>query len=304
MLKTIVEKYMPQGLAQSLGSRCENAEEIRLRMDKKVTFYLNGKEHEIEYITSHKELEQIVFALAEHSVHSFQEDIAQGFFTVGGGVRVGVAGKVVRDGDRIRAIRAFTSLNLRMPREAKGISRKLYPYLSSKGEILSTLIISPPQLGKTTLLRDIVRSVSDGELFTAKKCTVVDERCEIAGGMSFDLGKRTDVLSGCPKSAGLSMALRSLSPEVLATDEIGCLGELEAINEAVNSGVTLVCTAHGASREEICERLFFKKLLEQNVIKRVVVLSAKLGRSTAEMVTDGNGTLILKHPISLKESAS
>lgn len=301
MLAKGIEKYLPARLREELEKNPAygQAEELRIRAGSRVMFYAQGREHILDYRIEREQVGELAISLAEHSLHTFLDEIRQGYFTVGQGVRVGVAGKVVSEREQVSLIRNYTSLAIRFPREWKGIHSGLFPYLMQDGRVVSTLLLSAPQHGKTTLLRDLVRAVSSGELYEPKKCTVVDERGELSGGGYFDLGERTDVLSGCPKSQGLMMALRALSPEVLATDEIGSEGDLSAIKEVANAGVILLATAHGSSLEELKERLFFKSLLETGIMRRVVLLSESLGRGTVEAVYDGRGRALLAKPFLL-----
>lgn len=295
-------RYFPSSLRKELEAETSfsMAEELRLRAGKRAMFYAEGEEHILRMRPDKQEIADILLALSQHSLHSFSDELRQGFFTMEGGIRIGVAGKAVSERGSIRLIRNFSSMNIRFPREKVGVQKKLAPHIRHEGNILNTLIISAPQHGKTTLLRDIVRAVSDGEDgYWAKKCTVVDERSEIAGNGAFSLGERTDVLTSCPKSEGLVMALRSLSPEVLATDEIGNSQDLLAIQEAVNSGAVVLATAHGTCLEELERRLFFRELLATGIMERIVFLSARLGRGTVERIYDGEKNVLWDEPFLL-----
>ena len=275
-------KYLPDELTSELGDRLADAEELRLRIGGVTSIYRRGREELLKYAPSADELERIMRCLAQHSVFAYMEELKQGFFSIEGGVRVGVGGRAVCEGGGITHICDFTSLNLRFPRQVKGIGRAVLPFITRQGGILSTLIVSPPQMGKTTLLRDIVRQISDDAL----KCAVIDERCELFAAGGFDVGRRTDVLRACPKAAGMYMALRSLSPQVIATDEVGGEGELAAITDAANAGVKVLATAHGGSIEELIKRPFFKELLRTGTIERFIMLSDSLGRGTVEAIYD------------------
>ena len=298
MITSYLLKYLPKNLSHILScyDSFENSEELRLRSGKKAIFFAEGREFVTEYITKKIEIEQAVAALAEHSLYSVREDIAKGFFTVRGGVRIGVGGKAVTAGGRIVQIRDFTSLNIRFPREYRGSGTGVLPYILKSGAPANTIILSPPQFGKTTLLRDVVRILSSGENCMPRKCAVVDERGEISGGGSFDVGDRTDVLLDCPKAEGMAMALRALSPEVIATDEIGGDGDLAAIREMANCGIKLLATAHARDMTELSSRLFFRELMETGVIERVIVLSGALGRGTVQAVLDGKWKNMLQKP--------
>ncbi|MBM6861399.1 stage III sporulation protein AA, partial [Clostridium saudiense] len=172
-----------------------------------------------------------------------------------------------------------------------GSSKKIMPIITGGDRIYNTLIISPPKCGKTTILRDIAKNISNGMYavgLKGKKVVVIDERSEIAacynGVPQMDVGIRTDVLDNCLKKTGMIMAIRSLSPDVLICDEIGTLGEVEALNMAFNSGVNIVVTVHGFDIEDIYSRKVFKELIDESIIERVVVLSSRKGAGTIERI--------------------
>lgn len=172
-----------------------------------------------------------------------EEELRKGFITIPGGHRIGLAGRTVLSGGGVEHLRDITGFNVRIAREVPGIADGVLPYLLDKGRqrMMHTLILSPPQHGKTTLLRDLARQISLGELGKREgirpglKVGIVDERSEIAGSRrgvpAFDVGPRTDVLDGCPKAEGMMMMIRSLSPDVLIADEIGRPEDAEAVTE-------------------------------------------------------------------------
>jgi len=294
-------RYFPEKLTDPL-KEFEQAEELRIRAEKPVIL-LDPDEHILPVTFSMQEISALVAALSSHSLYAYLEELKQGFFSIEGGVRVGVAGKVIFEGEYIKMIRDFSSINIRFPMEMTGIGRPVLKYIAGKDKINNTLIVSAPQHGKTTLLRDLVRVISDGEGCEPKKCVVVDERSEISGSLTFDLGGRTDVLLACPKFMGMSMALRSMSPEVIFTDEIGNGKDLDSLNEVINSGVAVIATAHGTSMEELCERLFFRQLLENGMMDRILLLGMSKGRGTLEQVFDKKGKALLAEPILLRRDA-
>ena len=188
------------------------------------------------------------------------------------------------DNGKVKTIRNISSLNIRICREILGCSKKVMKYIVEDKKVLNTLIISPPKCGKTTILRDIARNLSDG----GKKISIIDERSEIAasylGVPQMKVGIRTDVLDNCLKSEGLIMAIRSLSPEIIICDEIGTLKDIEALIMAFNSGVNIIVTLHGESIDDLTNRSVFKELLENNVVERVILLSNREGVGTVENV--------------------
>ena len=185
-----------------------------------------------------------------------------------------------------------------------GISKQLLPYVSKNGVLKSTLIVSAPKLGKTTLARDVARSAGSGLGLCRSKVTMIDERLELAaaeyGEPLFDVGTETDVISGVNKAAGVFMALRALSPDVIVTDEIGRSEDLEALREVANAGVVMITTAHAPDMNSLLERLFFRKVMEEKMFETYVVLSASLGRITVQQICDARGQGLLSAPFKLE----
>ena len=215
---------------------------------------------------------------AGHSLYAYEREIGQGYLTIRGGHRVGIAGKAVVDGGRVTHIRDVSSLNVRVAREVKGCAAAVLPFLLEQQEFLDTLIVSPPGAGKTTLLRDLIRNLSDGGTWgNGKNVSVVDERSEIAacfeGVPQCDLGMRTDVMDGCPKGDGMIMMLRSMAPQVIAVDEAGREEELMAMKYAMNCGCRILATAHGADIHDLLKRPVLKEMVKEQIFSRYIVLS-------------------------------
>lgn len=239
--------------------------------------------------------------LTNHSLYTFEEELRRGYITVSGGHRVGLAGRTILDQGHVKQIRDVSSFNIRIAREIQGVGQDILPYLVDQnlGTIQHTLIISPPQQGKTTLLRDLARLISRGEWgaryssLLGKKVGIVDERSELAacvkGVPRFDLGPRTDVLDGCPKAEGMMMMIRSLSPEVLIVDEIGRGEDADAIHEAVHTGIRVLATAHGASYEDVRRRPVLRQLMEEGVFMKYVILQRRKGAAASFRVLDQQG---------------
>lgn len=283
-------KILPLKLT-SLIKEVEKLQEIRIKLEKPVIINTFNGEEILDYIVTSEDMKQILMKISNYSLYAYEEEIKQGYLTIKGGHRIGLAGECVFIDGKIRTIKNIASLNIRVCREVKGCSNELMRFITSKEQIFNTLIISPPKCGKTTILRDITRNISNGmPLLDLKprKVSVIDERSEIAacfkGIPQMDLGLRCDVLDNCLKREGMLMAIRSLSPEVIICDEIGTKGDIEALLMAFNSGVNIIVTLHGYSIEDIYKRKVFKDLLENSILDRVVVLSNRRGVGTIEKI--------------------
>lgn len=283
-------------------------EEIRLRVNRPVmlqnsrgSFFLSGDGELTDkpikpVFVSQEEIIKTLELISENSIYAFQDEIRNGFITIKGGHRVGITGRVVLEGSKIKNIKDISGLNIRISREVKGCSTNLLKYIVQReNEVYNTLIVSPPKCGKTTILRDLARNISDGvEEIPLKglKVGVIDERSEIAacykGSPQKSVGARTDVLDACPKQLGMSMMLRSMSPDVIITDEIGCDGDKEAIMQVLNAGVKIIATAHGFNISELKARKEVISMMEEKVFGRLIVLSCNDGPGTVEEVLDGN----------------
>ncbi|OAS22957.1 stage III sporulation protein AA [Paenibacillus oryzisoli] len=255
----------------------------------------------LAYKPSRQDCMTLLETLTNHSLYTFEEELRRGYITVSGGHRVGLAGRTILDQGQVKQIRDVSSFNIRIAREIQGVGQGILPYLidQNMGNIHHTLIISPPQQGKTTLIRDLARLISRGEwgarnsTLIGKKVGIVDERSELAacvkGVPKFDLGPRTDVLDGCPKAEGMMMMIRSLSPEVLIVDEIGRSEDADAIHEAIHTGIRVLATAHGASYEDVRRRPVLRELIGTGVFTKYVILQRRKGASASFRILDHEG---------------
>lgn len=282
-------------------------EEIRLRaikplalgLDSGDVFITEGGEAVTDpgraYRVSEEDVERCIGLISGSSIYALEEEIKNGYITIPGGHRVGIAGKAVLDSGKVKTLKYFSGINIRISREIKGAARSLLPRIidREKGSILHTLIFSPPRCGKTTVLRDAVRLISEGIPalgLPGQTVGLVDERSEIAGcyhGIpQRDIGLRTDVLDGCPKAEGMIMLLRSMGPTVIATDEIGRAEDVRALEEVLNAGVKVIFTVHGSSLEELAARPALNYLFRLGVVERYVQLGRNKRAGVIKAVFD------------------
>lgn len=293
----IMEIYnvLSQEIKQAIGDIKSYTElqEIRIRADKPLIIQNGSKEIVMEYKPTMNDLKTVLQRMSNYSIYAFDEEIKQGFITIKGGHRIGICGSCIIENNKIKTIKSIASLNIRISREIIGCSNIVIPYIIQDNNVINTIIISPPKCGKTTLIRDIARNISDGMknlYFTGKKVCIIDERSEIAacfnGIPQLSVGSRTDVLDCCPKSEGIIMSIRSMSPDVIICDEIGSYNDVESIIMALNSGVNLITTIHGFGIEDLFKRDVFKDILDNGVFQRAVVLSSRKGAGTVEYIYD------------------
>ncbi|MBN6186026.1 stage III sporulation protein AA [Aneurinibacillus sp. BA2021] len=274
----------------------EKMEEIRLRAARPIECIGEGSswfvsEREDPLLFTKEEGSQLLSRLSHHSLYMMEEEMRRGYITIEGGHRVGISGKVVLEEGRVKLIRDVTSFNIRIARERKGSADPVLPLLVQGDQLKSTLLISPPQGGKTTLLRDLARLISEGSrIVSARKVSIVDERSEIAGCVGGipqkDVGPRTDVLDACPKAEGMMMMIRSMSPEVLITDEIGRAEDGYALEEAIHAGITVITSVHGSGLKDIMRRPALSRILQSGVFERYLILSRRPRVGTVSAVYD------------------
>ncbi len=261
----------------------KDCNEIRLRKNKPVVLMLKNRcaflrndgavsdEKINSYICSCDELNDTFLRMCDFSVHSHTDDITEGYITVEGGHRVGVAGTAARDkNDNIVSVRDVSSLNIRIARNILNCSNEIYKRLFYN-KTQSIIIAGPPASGKTTILRDLIRKLSDN----GTKICAIDERNEIAlksGKNDADIGINTDVYSGYPKTAAIDIALRTMSPQIIAIDEVCEDGEIYAVKKAANCGVNIIVTVHASSYRELITRQQIKSLINTYSFDKIVLL--------------------------------
>ena len=261
--------------------------EIRLRADRPLSlirfdgiYYLSlsGRVTSIPanelFIVSINDIKESFQRICEYSVYSYSKDIQQGFITVGGGSRAGIYGTAVYEQDKMSNIRNISGINLRIARQIKGCADELIR-LTQSDSLRSILLCGAPSTGKTTMLRDYSRQISDSRL---KKVAVVDERGEIAavskGIAGNDVGINTDILDGYIKSDGIMQAVRTLSPDIIVCDEIGSSEDVRAVTAGVNSGVKFAAAVHAGNDSELMYKKNIIKLIRSGAFDKIVFLKS------------------------------
>lgn len=308
----MLSKRIAEAIKKIRPSSLEPLEEVRLRAGKPLILQNYFKEWFVKndgtlsdkpmdcFIVKQEDILTSLELMSENSIYAYLEEIKNGYITMKGGHRVGLSGRVISEGSTVRNIKDIAGLNIRISNQIFGCSGRVIGFIIKNGnDVYNTLIISPPQCGKTTILRDIARVLSDGIpecCFSGIKVGIVDERSEIAaclhGIPQNNVGIRTDVLDGCPKSIGMPMLVRSMSPKVIITDEIGNDGDREAIHGVLNAGVRIIASAHGYNISELKSRREVLKMMDEKVFERYIVLGNAKGPGTLVEVIDG---LNMKH---------
>jgi len=304
-----------QVLEQIPAAARESLEEIRIRENRPLEISYGSRysfvredgsltEHyQGAYVPSKEQCRALLERVTNHSIYAVEEELRRGYVTVAGGHRIGLAGRTVLDKGHVAHLRDIAGFNVRIARALIGCCSQVLPgLLDFKSKTIQhTLIVSPPQQGKTTLIRDLARSISSGEwhhplaqTWGSRKVGIVDERSEIAasasGAPTFDLGPRCDVLDACPKAEGIMMMVRSLSPEVIVVDEIGRPEDAEAINEAIHAGVRVLATAHAAELSDVFARPVLAKLAMDGVFGSYVFLS-RIGKKLEHRIVTAEEAL-------------
>ena len=286
--------FLSGALAQLSPVMAGQVHEIRLRSERPVVFStpsgqvlaqnLIPKAADLLKLISHKCLQECFYSLCNKSVHSYEQQLAHGFFTLPGGHRVGVAGVFNYAGQQLRGFQAITSLNIRIARAVfLPIEDKLLQYLRTNFH--GMIIVGPPGSGKTTLLRSMIQALSN----SGKKVTVIDERFELwpcdVNGFCREIPLNCDVLSGCDKANGIIAALRSLGPQVIACDELGGLDELKSLEQGRQAGVEFLCSVHADNLDDLMSRLNRSKLeLSQDFLCCVFLSSSGQAGKIREII--------------------
>ena len=275
-------KIIVQAIEQNSKYKVEqNLREIRIRIQRPIILKLQNYDILIEYKVTEKDVMQTLERLCENSVYAYKNQIKEGFITIKGGHRVGIIGTGIVENGEIINFKNISSLNFRIAREIKGCANKIIKEIVDRENetIYNTILVSPPGKGKTTMLRDIIRQLSNGieEIgFPGKTCGIVDERGEIAacykGIPQNDIGIRSDVIENVSKEKGIKILLRSMAPEIIACDEIGSKEDAQAIKLAIISGVKGIFTMHGRNIQDIKNNVEINKLVENHSIEKIFFL--------------------------------
>ena len=295
-IRTVVE-------AQRLDFK--KLQEVRMRIGKPLGIVYDNEERLLPsgqaqaHLVTKDEIRETMEYVSHYSLYAYEQEMRQGFITIEGGHRVGVMGKAILEGDKVKNLQYISSVNIRMAHEVLGCADKVLPFLTKNRQICHTLVISPPRCGKTTLIRDLIRQISDGNTYI-KGCTVgvVDERSEIGGcylGIAQNqLGMRTDILDGCPKAEGMIMLIRSMAPQVIAVDEIGAPEDIHAIEYAMQCGCKMIASVHGMSMDEAKDKPVLGKLIKERKFERYIILGNEKKPGEIREVYDERGSLLCR----------
>ncbi len=278
---TKIQSLLPSCLHPYLT---EDTEEIRFRRNREVMFLSSQKEIVTPVISHGDFMEELVDRLTQSSIYTYSDNITEGYLTLEGGHRIGICGTGVYRDSTLSDVRDISSVNFRIAHEIKGCAKELFQMIQSKTTLPGILIVSPPGCGKTTLLRDLIRLISDG--IPRIKVAVIDERSELSGTYrgvpQNDLGKRTDILNGYTKPDGICRAVRSLSPTLIGVDEIGSAQDEESLLSATYAGVRIIATIHGNRNGDFQKNI--ARLTDEHVFDYYIYLSNKCSNNRIEAV--------------------
>lgn len=274
-------------------------QEIRLRIGQPLIIVCNNEEWVLHKMIKKEDLIETLEYTSNYSLYAFENELKQGFITIEGGHRVGMAGQVLVEDGEIINMKHISSMNIRVSHEVPNCADIVFPYITENKSVCDTLIVAPPRCGKTTLLRDLIRQISDGNQWVKGSTVgVVDERSELGGSYlgvpQNQLGIRTDILDCCPKSKGMLMLVRSMAPQVIAVDEIGSAEDVHALEYAMHCGCKMIATVHGASMEEIRGKPLFEEMVKAHCFERYVILGSNNRIGEIEGIYNERGSLLFQ----------
>ncbi len=301
----MLEKILPDNFSRVLNEKVNMraVNEIRLRANKPVVINVSGKNFFLceNGVTSNVKqslyaskimVEDVIFRASECSIYSVNEQIKKGFIITDEAVRIGISGNLVEENGHIKTMTNFAGCNIRVPHTVKNCSLAAYPYIVTQNGVENTLIISPPACGKTTFLRDFVFQLSERNL--PYNVLLLDERGELDCGIN---SKFTDKIAFSSKKVGFENGIRSLSPDIIVTDELGQEEDMQALLYASSCGIKLLASTHADSMETFMKKPLFQEVIKEKVFKRYVLLSKRNGPGTFEGVYNENFSRILREGI-------
>ena len=295
----MLEKILPDEIYNVLAKRVnfKSINEIRIRADKPIVLLIGSQRTFLSHsgttsnikeaiFASKVMVEDIIFRASECSIYSVNEQIKKGFIVTKGGIRLGIGGDLIEENNTIKTMTNFSSVNIRLPHEIKNCSLYAFDYLIDENKVYNTLVMSPPGAGKTTFLRDFVRQLSERNY--AYNVLVLDERGELDIGTLGCIGNFADKISFAKKSVGFENGIRSLSPNIIVTDELGQEEDIDAVNYAINCGVTVFASVHCDTIDNFLKKPNFEKIIKNKLFQRYVLLSMKNGPGTLEGIYNEN----------------
>lgn len=296
-LRKLLLPPLAEALQEIQAADWERLQEIRLRVGQPVRLVLAAGERTLPLLWQRDWQERQLMLFLHNSVYAYEEQLRQGFVTLPGGHRVGLVGEAWFMDGQLQGFKHIASLNIRLARAVSGVARPFLPYILGPGRVMRTLLAAPPGVGKTTLLRDLVRTLAEGEAgLPPLNIGLADERMEIAAAVEgcpqLPVGSRCDVISACSKAEAVMILLRSMGPQLVVTDEIGSQADCEALAAALNAGVSVLASAHGGSREELLARPWLGDLLREGFFERLLLLKRGPAGLAPAAVYDGQGRQI------------
>lgn len=311
MQENRILSVLPRSIRVLIGKehlQYEYLQEIKLRVEKPLLLVYRGEEiipgnqRGKPYIVTREDIREMLEYISNYSLYAYEQEMKQGYITIEGGHRVGMTGQAIIENGKVKNLRYISSINLRMSHEILGCADPIFPFITYNKKLYHTLIVSPPRCGKTTLLRDMIRQISNGNgWINGMSVGVVDERSELGGcymGVAqTQLGIRTDVLDCCPKAEGMIMLIRSMGPEVIAVDEIGTAEDVHAIEYAMHCGCKMLATVHADSMEELRKKPLFDQMVAEKRFERYVLLENREHVGQVEGIYDSRGTLLYREQL-------